>query len=242
MTKSPHKVRPAEHLLRFVPAQRWVHRATGILMGIVMVTAAALYFGPLSIAVGHRALVADIHIYCGIALPVPFLLGYLDKAFRADVKILSRWLPVDRQWLRSPDRRSGRLKVGKFNAGQKLNASFIWGAILVMLGTGLVMRFANGWPVKWRTGATFVHDWLAYAVAAVVIGHIYMAFRDPQARKAMRTGFAPLLWAVREHRGWAQPEYDAFLAQERANAKAEKAAAALLAQDGTGSDAHSDPA
>jgi formate dehydrogenase subunit gamma len=211
-------------------------------MGVVMVTAAILYLGPLSIAVGHRALVANIHIYCGIALPVPFLLGYLDKAFRADVKLLSRWLPVDRQWLRSPDRRNGRLKVGKFNAGQKLNASFIWGAILVMLGTGLVMRFANHWPVKWRTGATFVHDWLAYAVVAVVIGHIWMAMRDPQARKAMRTGFAPLLWAIREHRGWAQPEYDAFLARERANAGAEKAAAALLAQDDSDAGAHSDPA
>jgi formate dehydrogenase subunit gamma len=211
-------------------------------MGVVMVTAAVLYIGPLSVAVGQRALVADLHIYSGIALPVPFLLGYLDSAFRADVKLLSRWLPVDREWLRSPDRRSGRLTVGKFNAGQKLNANFIWGAILVMLGTGLVMRFANHWPVRWRTGATFVHDWLAYAVVAVVLGHIWMALRDPLARKAMRTGVAPLLWAIREHRGWAQPAYDAFLARERAQAKAEQAATALLAQDGTGAEPHSDPA
>jgi formate dehydrogenase subunit gamma len=241
MTRSPLDPARPEHLLRFVPAQRWVHRSTGILMGVVLLTAAALYLGPLSVAVGHRALVADIHIYCGIALPVPFLLGYLDKAFRADVRALSRWLPVDRQWLRSPDRRSGRLKVGKFNAGQKLNASFIWGAILVMLGTGLVMRFANHWPVSWRTGATFVHDWLAYAVAAVVVGHLWFAFRDPQARHAMRTGFAPLLWAIREHRGWAQPEYDAFLAREQANVRTEQAAAQLT-QDDTGAGAAGDPA
>jgi formate dehydrogenase subunit gamma len=227
---------PPDHLLRFVPAQRWVHRSTGILMLIVMVTAAILYIGPLSVAVGKRSLVADIHIYCGIALPVPFLLGYLDKAFRADVRVLSRWLPVDRQWLRSPDRRSGRLKVGKFNAGQKLNSSFIWGAILVMLGTGLVMRYANMWPVRWRTGATFVHDWLAYAIVAVVLGHIWFAVRDPAARKAMRTGFAPILWAIREHRGWAQPEYDAFMAREIANAEAEKVA------DGTAAGQPVDPA
>jgi formate dehydrogenase subunit gamma len=226
MTKS----RP-DQLRRFVPAQRWVHRATGILMGIVMATAAVLYFGPLSVAVGRRALMARIHVYAGIALPIPFLLGYLDQAFRSDVKLLSRWLPVDREWLRSSDRRSGRLKVGKFNAGQKLNASFIWGAILVMLGTGLIMRYANAWPVSWRTGATFVHDWLAYAVTAVVLGHIWFALRDPQARKAMRTGFAPLLWAVREHRGWAQPEFDRFLAEEKAKEKAEAAAKAMLEAD-----------
>ena len=208
--------RPPDHLCRFVPAQRWVHRNTSLLMGIVMVTAAVLYVGPLSVLFGRRALMARIHVYAGIALPVPVLLGYLDKAFRDDVKVIGRWLPVDRQWLRSPDRRSGRLPVGKYNAGQKLNASFIWGAILVMLGTGLVMRYANGWPLRWRTGATFVHDWLSYAVTAVVLGHLYMAFRDPSARKGMRTGFVPLLWAVREHKGWAQPEYDAFLARELA--------------------------
>jgi formate dehydrogenase subunit gamma len=237
--------RPPDHLLRFVPSQRWVHRSTGILMGICLVTAAILYFGPLSVAVGRRALVARIHVYAGMALPVPFLLGYLDRPFRADVKVISRWLPVDRQWLRSPDRRSGRLAVGKYNAGQKLNASFIWGAILVMLGTGLIMRYANAWPVTWRTGATFVHDWLAYAVAVVVLGHLWFAYRDPKARTGMRTGWVPLLWAIREHKAWAQPEYDAFLEHEQELSRAEAAAHALLAldeTDGTGAATPSDPA
>jgi formate dehydrogenase subunit gamma len=208
--------RAREQLLRFVPVQRWVHRTTGALMGVVMLTALVLYWGPLSVLVGQRRLVADIQIYCGLALPVPVLLGYLDRAFRADVRALSRWLPVDRTWLRAHDRRSGRLPVGKFNAGQKLNASLVWGGILVMLGTGVVMRWANVWPVRWRTGATFVHDWLAYALAALVLGHIWFAVRDRHARRGMRTGYVPLLWALREHKGWAQPAYDELVAQETA--------------------------
>jgi hypothetical protein len=57
----------------------------------------------------------------------------------------------------------------------------------------------------------------------------------------MRTGFAPLLWAIREHRGWAQPEYDAFLAREQANVRTEQAAAQLT-QDDTGAGAAGDPA
>jgi formate dehydrogenase subunit gamma len=211
--------RAREQLLRFVPVQRWVHRATGALMGVVMLTALVLYWGPLSVLVGHRRLVADVHIYCGIALPVPVLLGYLDRAFRADVRLLSRWLPVDRQWLRASDRRLGRLPVGKFNAGQKLNASLVWGGILVMLGTGIVMRWANVWPVRWRTGATFVHDWLAYALAALVLGHIWFAIRDRHARRGMRTGYVPLLWALREHKAWAQPAYDDLVAEETAPAR-----------------------
>ena len=73
-----------------------------------------------------------------------------------------------------------------------------------MLGTGLVMRYANGWPVSYRTGATFVHDWLSYGVLIVVLGHLYFALRDPIARRGMRTGRVPDSWARREHRDWAE--------------------------------------
>ncbi len=191
-------------LLRITWAERWVHRGVAALMGICLVTAAVLYIGPLSVLVGERALVEQIHVYAGIGLPVPVLIGLFSKAFRADIVRLNRFLPVDRQWLRASDRRSGRLPVGKFNAGQKINSAFVAGSILVMLGTGLVMRYANAWPVKYRTGATFVHDWLAYAVVAMLAGHLYFATRDPLARRGMRTGIVPGNWARREHRGWAE--------------------------------------
>jgi len=183
---------------------RWAHRGLALLMGICLLTAAVLYIGPLSVLVGRRALVEQIHVYSGMALPVPILLGLLSRPFRSDVRLLNRFLPVDRVWLRARDRRSGRLPVGKFNAGQKINAGFVGGAIIVMLGTGLVMRYANHWPVSYRTGATWVHDWLAYAIVAMVAGHLYFAGRDPMARRGMRTGLVSLQWARREHRAWAE--------------------------------------
>ncbi len=196
---------PAE-LLRFTRAERWVHRSTALLMGTCLATAAILYIGALETLVGRRALVEWVHVIAGCSLPVPTLIGLTSKAFRADIRRLNRFLPHDWQWLRSRNRRTGRLPVGKFNAGQKLNASFQLGAILVMLGTGLIMRFANHWAVSWRTGATFVHDWLAYSILAVVIGHIYMATRDPYALGGMRSGYVPVSWAKREHRAWAEAE------------------------------------
>ena len=173
-------------------------------MGVCLLTAAILYFGPLSVLVGRRALVAQIHVVAGIALPIPVLCGWLSRAFRADAARLNRFTPTDWAWLASRGWRGSTLPVGKFNAGQKFNASFTIGAILVLLGTGLIMRFANTWPLSLRTGATFVHDWLSYAVAGVVLGHVLFAVRDPQARSGLRTGVVPASWAVDKHRGWAE--------------------------------------
>jgi formate dehydrogenase subunit gamma len=197
---------PAGRLRRFTDGERWVHRSTAILMGSCLATAAILYIGALSTAIGYRAVIEWIHVIAGLALPVPILIGLLSKAFRNDVRVLNRFTSSDWTWLRSSDRRTAKLPVGKFNAGQKLNANFQLGAILVMLLTGSVMRFANHWPIQWRTGATFVHDWLAYAVAAVVIGHIAMALRDPYALGGMRTGYVPASWAKKEHAAWAEAE------------------------------------
>lgn len=183
-----------------------MHRSVAVLMGVCLLTAAVLYVGPLSVVVGRRALVEWVHVVAGIALPVPVLVGLVSRAFRADVRRFNRFTRLDWEWLRSSDRRSGRLAIGKFNAGQKLNAAFTAGAIVVMLGTGLVMRWANAWPVRWRTGATFAHDWFAFALLIVIVGHLCFASRDPVARRGMRTGFVPESWARTEHPGWAETE------------------------------------
>jgi formate dehydrogenase subunit gamma len=198
---------PDGFLLRFTPAERWVHGCTAALLGVCVVSAAMLYIGPLASLVGRRAVVEWVHVIAGIALPLPFVIGLASKAFRRDVRLIDRFSQTDWRWLRDRNRRSANLPVGKFNAGQKLNANFQLGAILVMLGTGCVMRFGNGWRVQWRTGATFVHDWLAYAVVLVVAGHIAMALRDPSARRGMRTGYVPKDWADAEHRGWAREHH-----------------------------------
>ncbi len=65
------------------------------------------------------------------------------------------------------------------------------------------MFFSSHFTDDLRTGATFVHDWLALAVFVVVLGHIYMAYNDSTARRGMRTGAVPVWWARREHSAWA---------------------------------------
>ncbi len=197
--------RPADtpgRVRRFTPAERWVHRATGALMLVCLTTAAFLYYPPLSELVGRRRLVVTVHEWCGLALPVPLLLGLASRAFRADLSRLNRFAPYDREWLRAVRRRSYRRPAGKFNAGQKLYASWTAGAVLVMIGTGLLMWFTHLAPLTWRTGATFVHDWLTLALAVVIVGHVRMAIRDPESRRGLRTGSVDESWATREHPNW----------------------------------------
>ncbi|WP_079075882.1 cytochrome b/b6 domain-containing protein [Streptomyces griseorubiginosus] len=194
---------------RFSTAERMVHRATGYLMLLCLVTAACLYLGPLAQLVGRRHLMVTVHEWSGITLPVPFLLGLLSPAFRADLRRLNRFAVYDRQWLRAVRRRRTSPEArpaGKFNAGQKLYAGWIAGAVLVMMFTGLLMWFMGLLPFISRTSAIFVHDILAWAITFVVLGHLRKAFEDPEARLGMRTGHVSLSWAQRHHSRWLREE------------------------------------
>ena len=189
-------------ILRFSRAERYLHRSIAGLTFVLLATAAVLYLPSISVLVGNRPLVSDIHVIAGFALPIPIVLALLSRAFRRDADSLNRFTPSDWQWLRSRDRRSGRIPVGKFNAGQKLNSAFTLGWILVMLLTGSIMFFNSYFPDDIRTGATFVHDWLTLLIVVVVGGHIYMAMGDAEARVGMRTGEVSVDWAKREHAEW----------------------------------------
>ena len=197
---------------RFDRVERVVHWLNAALFAVLIVTGFILYIGPLSLFVGRRNLVQLVHVYCGLALPVPVLValaGRWGKGLRADLRRFNRWSIDDRRWLRASasarlerEARRADLTIGKFNAGQKLNVAFTAGVIVVMLGTGVIMRWYSPWPLSWRTGATFVHDWLAIAVVAVVLGHISYALRDPAAMRAMVRGTISRRWAERHAPGW----------------------------------------
>jgi formate dehydrogenase subunit gamma len=188
---------------RFSRATRAVHWAAALLMLICIITAAILYNGSLALAIGHRHLVELVHVYSGFALPVPILLGTISAAYRLDLRRLNRFTTRDRRWLFSRSRRDGAIRVGKFNAGQKLNGALSGGAIAALLGTGIIMYFPGLTRLSWRTGATFVHDWFALAVGLLVIGHLFYAARDAESRRGMLTGRVSASWARTEHAAWA---------------------------------------
>lgn len=193
----------ASRVDRFALTPRVVHGVVGVLMLVCLVTAAFLYIGSLALLVGHRHVVELVHVWSGIAMPVPLLLGLASGAYRDDMRRLNRFRPSDWAWLRTRSRRDGTIRVGKFNAGQKLNASLSAGSIGVLLATGIVMYVPGAFALSWRSGATFAHDWFALAVGFLVLGHLTFALNDRDAVRGMVTGRVTADWARREHAAWA---------------------------------------
>jgi formate dehydrogenase subunit gamma len=195
-------------ILRFDRVQRAAHWANALLFAILMLTALALYFPSISEMVGRRALVANIHVWTGVVLPAPIvisLLGPWGRRMRRDLRRINVWTKDEVAWLRALGYRAPKV-TDKFNPGQKLNAIFVGGSIVVMLATGFVLKWFRFFPVSWRTGATFVHDVFALAIFAVVFGHILFAVTHRDSLRSMFKGWVSESWAARHASEWLQEE------------------------------------
>jgi len=181
-----------------------VHWSTAILMLELLVTGTILYIPSIMLRVGHRALVENIHVYSGLALLMPLIVGVLGPwraHLVADLRRFDRWTRADWDWFHRKERRSA-LPAGKFNGGQKAEASLFGGSMVVMLVTGVLMRFAPSSWITWQQGATLVHDVGFLAVAVAVIGHIYMAMSRPEQLKSMISGYIYREGAGRNNAAW----------------------------------------
>lgn len=200
--------RTTVRIVRFDTVQRGAHWATALLFAILMVTALPLYFGSIAGVIWPRALVEEIHLWAGIALPVPFLVsivGPWGARFRRDVRRINVWTRDEVTWLKAMGRKAPQV-VDKFNPGQKLNAIFTGAAIVLMLASGAMLKWFRFFPVDWRTGATFVHDLFAFAIFLVVAGHVLFALAHPESLRSMFRGWVTQAWAARHAPGWLAEE------------------------------------
>jgi len=189
---------------RFDRTERWLHWCNATLVSVLVLTGLVLYWGELSSIVGRRAFFKEVHVIAGLSLPIPFVLalpGRKGAALRRDLGALNRFSADDFRWLRSRGA-DPTVRLGKFNPGQKLNTAFVGAALVTMLATGVVLRFFGPFPLSWRTGATFVHDWTALALGLAIIGHVWLAVSDPEALRAMVAGTVPAAWARRKRPRW----------------------------------------
>ena len=196
--------RGRRELVRFDRTERLVHWSLAAMVLVLLLTGAELYIPSLSIAIGHRALVADIHIYTGISIPLPLLVGAAGpwrRALLADLRRLARWPAGEAGWFRG-----SKPRLGKFNPGQKLNATLVAGCLLLALGTGILMRWAPPSLLPFQTGSTLVHDIVFFLLTALVVGHVAMALTHPDALWSMLHGRVSEAWARRHAPRWLEEE------------------------------------
>lgn len=197
---APHS---AIRLLRFDRVQLVTHWTNATLFGLLIATAIPLYFGSFFGVIVPRHVIQMVHLWTGLALPLPVLVslvGPWGRQMRQDVRRVNYW--TRDEVLRVKSFGKTALAADKFNPGQKLNAIFIGGTTVVLLATGSLLQWFRFFPITWRAGATFVHDSFALAVSIVIIGHIVMAVTHRDALKAIFTGRVNEQWAQRHAPGW----------------------------------------
>ena len=194
-------------LLRFDSVQRAAHWVNAALFLTLIVTAIPLYFGSLFGVVMPRFTIEQIHLWVGIALPVPIavsLVGPWGRHMRRDVRRVSYWTRDEIAWLTSLGRTA--IDADKYNPGQKLNTILVAASIPVMLVTGVILKWFSYFPLSWRAGSTFVHDVVAWLIVLDVIGHVVMVVTHRGSWTSMVRGTVSERWAATNSPRWLREE------------------------------------
>ena len=192
-----------DRVVRFDRTERILHWVSAVAAIAAVATGAVLYVAPLANAVGRRDVVRDLHVVTGFASVVPFavaMAGPWRESLRRDVARFANWHDDDLRWFRRRTRRAA--ETGKFTGGQKLNAVLMSSALVVLLITGTIMKWFGPFPLEWRTGATFVHDYVSFALWFLIPAHIVKAAATRGAVRAMWTGWVGRDDARRRPRWW----------------------------------------
>ena len=175
---------------RFSRTERTLHwvNATGFLL--LLATGLILYLPRLSILVGRRPLIKDIHLWGGI--------GWISSL--AIVIVLG-----DRRGMLRTARDLERLQPSRFNVGQKVNALLSAAFAVLFLVSGLFLWFGER-DTRFRFASTvLLHDGLLYLSLILLVGHLYLAVIHPATRHSLRgmtRGSVSETWARRHYPRW----------------------------------------
>lgn len=203
MSVRASEVATRKSLVRFDAVERSAHWVSAVMIIVLIVTAIPLYFGSLFGVTVPRFAFEQIHLWTGLALPVPLLVGALGPRgarLRRDVARVNEWTRAEISWLTS----WGRIEIDtdKFNPGQKLNAVVLSSSSVVLLFSGVVLKWFRLFPLSWRAGSTFVHDTFAWLLVIVILGHVVMALTHREALLSMLKGRVSEEWAARHASRW----------------------------------------
>jgi len=153
---------------------------------VLVLSGVVLYVPALSQSVGQRFWVRSAHLAAAAVLAlVPAVFAAVRwPEVRALEGQLSRWEPADRDWFLRPWRvlvgdAEAQLQSGRFNAGQKLFAALVAVGLAALLLTGIPMSWWSRFDAAVVTRSRDLHVTAAYAVVALLAGHVYLALLSP---------------------------------------------------------------
>lgn len=167
-------------------------------------------FSWLSAFLGSPQMARLLHPFLGIVV-------FLGLCYMF-VRFVKYNLPArtDGIWFRNVDKvlladHSKPLRIGKYNAGQKVLFWAIMASILVLLVSGLIMwraYFAEYFPIPVLRLAILAHSVAGIGLILLIMGHIYLAIWVRGSISGMVTGYVSKAWARQHHDRWAE-ELDA---------------------------------
>jgi formate dehydrogenase subunit gamma len=198
---------------RFTRSELAAHWVVALSVLAMIVTGLAL-----GMNVAHDA-VFPVHVGSVFALAagVVIVAAAGDRgALRTTARELRSLDGDDRRWLawapRAALRRGGDPPpIGRFNAGQKVNAILVTLFLVTVTGSGLYLWARVHGIVANSNIDGAVHNLSAIAIIALVSGHLYMAVLNPGTRRALAgivTGRVDARWAAEHHPAW-RPEQPA---------------------------------
>jgi formate dehydrogenase subunit gamma len=202
-----HRPARIRYVERFTVTERllhWVHAAAFfVLLGSGLV----LYLPSLSVAIGRRPLLKDIHFWTGIswagAIVLVGLLGN-RRALARTIREIDMFDRDDRRFLTGKT----HSPQGRFNAGQKINAVLTAAFATLFFISGLLLWYGEKNTSFRLPGTVYLHDTLMYLSLIIVTGHLYLALIHPSTRHALRgmtRGTVRADWANAHHPKWPAP-------------------------------------
>jgi formate dehydrogenase subunit gamma len=192
----------AGYVRRFSPFERLLHWVNAAFFLFLLGTGLILYLPRLSEVVSRRQLMQSLHFWVGVAWlsALALLLAVGGRRLWRTARELETFDDDDLRWLRGRPAPQGR-----FNAGQKVNAS-LFAAFTILFGvSGLLLWFGEE-DTRLRFASTVIlHDGLMFVSLLLLIGHLYFALIHPATRHALRgmtLGSVNADWAARHHAKW----------------------------------------
>ncbi len=192
------------YIERFTPSERAVHWVHATAFFGLLATGLVLYVPRLSILIGRRPLVKNLHVYTAVAwiAALLFIVVLGDRRrLRQTLRELDEFDADDLLWLRRQPAPQGR-----FNAGQKVNAVLTGAFALLFVVSGSLLWLGERDHRFQFASTILLHDWLMYISLILLVGHLYLALIYPTTRHSLRgmtLGSVRRDWAERHHVKWA---------------------------------------